>query len=152
MRLLNVKETFLNLYTTGMVACDWIKLLRLRKTLTLHSVEVSSSPNLPLLFVIAFWRKTNRSSLSQLFFKIGVFKTFANFVGKHQCWGLFLLKETPTQVLSCKIFEIFKNTLFCRTHLVAASEQTQEILVVCCLAKWYFIHLAQVYLGCSISC
>ena len=102
-----------------MAAFDWIKLLRLKKTL--HSVDVSSSPNLSPLFVIVFWGETNRSSLSQMFFKIGVLKNFANFIGK-QCWSIFLtklhawrpatlLKETPTQVFYCEICEIFKNTL-----------------------------------------
>ena len=33
-----------------------------------------------------------RSSRSQLFFKIGVPKNFANFTGKHPCWSLFLIE------------------------------------------------------------
>ena len=57
-----------------MAAFDWIRLLRLKKILTLHSVEVSSSPNSPQLSVIVFWGETNRSSLSQTFFKVGVLK------------------------------------------------------------------------------
>ena len=73
-----------------MVAFDWIKLLRLENTL--HSVEVSSSPNLPPLFVKVFWGETNRSSFSQMFFKIGALKNFANFIGKHQCKSIFLIK------------------------------------------------------------
>ena len=43
-----------------------------------------------------------RSSRLQMFFKIGVLENFANFIGKHLCWSLFLiqvfrryLKETP---------------------------------------------------------
>ena len=31
----------------------------------------------------------HRSSRSQMFFKIVVIKTFANFTGKHLCWSLF---------------------------------------------------------------
>ena len=31
-------------------------------------------------------------SLSQMFFKIGILKNFANFTGKHMCWSLFLIK------------------------------------------------------------
>ena len=58
----------------------------------MHAVEVSSSPTLPLLFVIVFWDETNRSSLSQIYFKIGVLKNFANFIRKQQCWSLFLIK------------------------------------------------------------
>ena len=34
----------------------------------------------------------DRSSLSQIFFKIDVLKNFANFKGKHLCWSLFLIK------------------------------------------------------------
>ena len=33
-----------------------------------------------------------RSSRSQMFFKIGVLKNFANFTGKHLCWSLFFKK------------------------------------------------------------
>ena len=35
---------------------------------------------------------TTRSSPSQMFLKIGAFKNFANFTGKHLCWSFFLLK------------------------------------------------------------
>ena len=66
-----------------MAAFDGIKLLCLKKILTLHSVIVSSSPNLPLLFAIVFWDEKNKSSLSQMFFKTDVLKNFANFTGKH---------------------------------------------------------------------
>ena len=40
---------------------------------------------------------TYRSSRSQMFFKIGVLKNFANFRGKRQCWS------PPKQVFSCEI-------------------------------------------------
>ena len=36
--------------------------------------------------------RKGRSSRSLIFFKIGVFKSFANFTQKHLCWGLFLIK------------------------------------------------------------
>ena len=90
-----LKKPLFNLYINDMAAFDPIKLLRLRRIIALHSVEVLSSPNSPLLFAIIFWSKTNRSCLSQLFFKIVVLKTFAHFKGKHQCWGLVLLKRDP---------------------------------------------------------
>ena len=72
-----------------------------------------------------------RSSRLQMFFKKGVLKSFATFTGIQLCWSLFLiklhafrpttlLKETPTQVISCEISEIFNN-YFCRTPFVAAS-------------------------------
>ena len=33
-----------------------------------------------------------RSSRSQMFFKIGVLKNFANFTAKHLCWSIFFIK------------------------------------------------------------
>ena len=33
-----------------------------------------------------------RSSRFQMFLKIGVFKNFTTFTGKHLCWSLFLIK------------------------------------------------------------
>ena len=50
--------------------------------------------------------------------KKGVLPNFPNFPGKHLWWSLFLIKliffkgDTPTQVFSCGICEIFKNTYF----------------------------------------
>ena len=66
-----------------------------------------------------------------MFLKIGVLKKFANFTGKQLPWNFFLIKlkvlspatlfeKTPTQVFSCEICEIFKNTLFYGTPRVAA--------------------------------
>ena len=90
----NVKEIFLTY-----IQIIWLHLIEqncyIEKIFTLHSVEVLSTPNLPPLFVIVFWGKTNRSSLSQMFFKIDVLKNFANFVGKHHCWSIFLIKLQP---------------------------------------------------------
>ena len=55
----NVKETYFNLNINYMTAFDRIKLLHnKKKILTLHSVEVSSSPNLPTLFVISHRKQT----------------------------------------------------------------------------------------------
>ena len=105
--------------------------------------------------------ETSRGSLSQMFFRMGVLKSFANFIRKHQRWIIFtikklqawtLLKRDSTQVFSCEICDIFKNTFFYRTLPVAASEQTQEIYVVHCVAKWCSGHLAQVYFSYPISC
>ena len=87
----NVKETYFNLHINYKAEFDWIKLLRLKK-LTLRSAEVSSSPNSPPLFVKVLWGETNRSSLLQMFLKIGVLKNFANLIGKHRCWSIFLIK------------------------------------------------------------
>ena len=57
----------------------------------------------------------------KLFEKKGVLRNIANFTRKRLCWSLFLielqafrpatlLKETPTQMFSCEIYKIFKNT------------------------------------------
>ena len=52
-----------------------------------------------------------------MFFKIGVLKNFANFTGKHLCWSVFLINlEAFSQLFSCKICKIFKNTFFTK-HL-----------------------------------
>ena len=51
----NVKENVFNLHISYMAAFDGIKLLRLKNTL--DSVEVSSGPNSPPLFVTVFWGK-----------------------------------------------------------------------------------------------
>ena len=75
---------------------------------------------------------TFKNSCSQMVFKIGLLKNFAIFTGIHLCWGHFLIKlqvlrpatlfkKTPTQVLSCEYCEIFKNSFFYRTRLVATS-------------------------------
>ena len=57
-----------------------------------------------------------RSSRSKVFFKTGVLKRPAT------------LLKTPTQVFSCEIFEIFKNTFFYRTPPVAASDEKYRAL------------------------
>ena len=49
------------------------------------------------LFVYALYfflinDKWTRSSRSQIFFKIGIVKIFENFVVKHLCWSIFLIK------------------------------------------------------------
>ena len=63
-----------------------------------------------------------RNSRSQMFFKVGVLKNFAIFIGKRLCWSLFfyqscrpeasnfLKKETPAHLLSCEYWEVFKNS------------------------------------------
>ena len=62
----------------------------------------------------------NRSSLSQMFFKIGVLRNFANFTVKQPALvSLFnkvagRTKKAPTQVFPCEIWELFKDK---RNHL-----------------------------------
>ena len=75
----------------------------------------------------------SRSSRLELFWKKGVVRNFAKFIGKHLCQSLFfnkdtdlrpvtLLKKTLAQVFSCEFCEISKKTFFNRTPPVAASE------------------------------
>ena len=63
----------------------------------------------------------DRSSRSQIFFKIGVLKISVNFTGKHLCWSLFLIKLRedlgPATLLkrdsNTDVFLLnFKNTFF----------------------------------------
>ena len=56
-----------------------------------------------------------RRSRSQMFFKIGVPKNFANFTGKHLCWSLFLTK-------------LLTFPFFYRTPPVTASGHIREAL------------------------
>ena len=78
-------------------------------------------------------------------FKIGSFKNFAIFTGKHLCRGLFLiklqafkpenfLKINSNTGVSCGYREIFKNIFFYRTPPVAASDgltTVQQNQMVC---------------------
>ena len=80
-----------------------------------------------------FKNALNRSS-RQVICKKGALKNFTKFTGKHLCLGRicfltkrpevcnFIQKENLAQVFSCEFYEIFKNTYFYRTHLVAVSE------------------------------
>ena len=110
----------------------------------MHAFKISSRPSSLLLFAIVFWGETNRTGLSQLFLKIDGLKNFANFTEKHQCWSLFLIKLHAWRRLQHRCFpvnfEILQNIeyLFYRTPPVVASEQTQEISVVHCMAKGFF--------------
>ena len=73
---------------------------------TKYSNNYHRLPYQSLLVQNDYERKTMvgfRSSLSQMFFKVGVLKNFT------------------TRVFFCQIFEIFKNAFFCRTPPVAAS-------------------------------
>ena len=60
----------------------------------------------------------DRSSRSQMFFKIGVLKNFTSVTEKTP---VLESNESLIQVLSCKIYDIFKNNYFHRTPPVPAS-------------------------------
>ena len=74
-----------------------------------------------------------RSSRPEVFCKEGALENFAKFTGKHLCQSLhlnkvaalglqlYIKKETLAQAFSCEFCKFFKNTLFYKTPLVAAS-------------------------------
>ena len=83
----------------------------------------------------SFFIEHTRSSRLQVFFKIGALKSFANFIGKHLCWSLFLKnlqgevlqlywKKTPAQVFSCEVLAKLLRTPFYTEHL-----------------RWFLLHL-----------
>ena len=53
------------------------------------------------------------------------FKNFAEFIGK-QIYRISFFYQTPTQMLSCEFFEIFKNTLFIEHLQTTASVGTKN--------------------------
>ena len=71
--------------------------------------------------------RKGRSTRLQVFSKIDVLKNFANFTRKHLCWSFFLIKlQALFNKVSCEISQIFKNTFFNKTPLVAASGRVCE--------------------------
>ena len=60
-----------------------------------------------------FHRITIRISRSQMFFKIGILKNFANFKRKHLCWSLFLIKLQTCNFIKKRLwhkcFEFFSQ-------------------------------------------
>ena len=70
------------------------------------------------------YQRKNRSSRSQIFFKISTFKEFAKFTGKHLCQSLrptTLLKKDSGAGIFLWILRNFKEHFFYTTPLVAAS-------------------------------
>ena len=56
-----------------------------------------------------------RSSCSQMFFKIGVFKNFTNFTNKHLCWSIFLAKlqtSKPQGLKKSQCNQIITSNMF----------------------------------------
>ena len=80
-----------------------------------------------LQMTLLYCGRTVRSSHQRCSIKKVVFLNFAIFTGKHQCWGLFLLKsqallfkrDSNTNV-SCGYCKIFKTTCF-EKHLQKAT-------------------------------
>ena len=74
---------------------------------------------LHFLMLIHYYLKNKRSSRPEVFCKKGVLKNFTEFTGKHLCQSL--KKSLWDRCFFCEFCEIFKNTYFYRTPLVAAS-------------------------------
>ena len=90
--------------------------------------------------------RIDRSSRSQIFFKIDVLKNFAKFTRKQPCWSLFLitlqawkpatlLKGDSNTGVFLWIWRIFKKSCFYRIPLMATSQQT--ILLVSEMSIFY---------------
>ena len=64
------------------------------KNIFFHRTQITSyiCPVHIAKFLRTAFLYTSRSSRLQMFFKIGAFKSFAKFTGKHLCWSLFLKK------------------------------------------------------------
>ena len=63
---------------------------------------------------------TDRSSPSQVFYKINVLKEFAKFTGKHLCCSLVLIVILQHRCFFCEFCKMFKNTFFTGHLLVTA--------------------------------
>ena len=150
-----LKKHFFNSCINDMAAFHRIKWFCLIK-FTLHSLKVSSNPSSPVLFAIVPWGETNRSSPSQVFFKINVLKNFANFTGKHYCWSLFFIKLQAWRRLQHRCFPVkftkYLRTPFLQNTFGGCFWTNPGDLVVRCVVKEFFGHLPQVYLRFPISC
>ena len=63
------------------------------------SMNMSNRNNLLREFIAIFL--TYRSSRLEIFYKIGVLRSFVNFTGKNLCWSLFLI---TLQALDLKLY------------------------------------------------
>ena len=77
----------------------------------MRSVDVLSNPNSSPLIVIVFSGETSRSSLSHMFFKIGVLKNLENFMRKQ----LEYLQKLLVDVFKAGVVKNF--TIFTEKHL-----------------------------------
>ena len=67
--------------------------------------------------VTAMFYRNYRSSCSQMFFRIGVLKNFANFTRKHLCWSLFFDKRLQHRCFLVKFAKFYEH-LFSPEHLL----------------------------------
>ena len=69
----------------------------------------------------------------------GFLKNFTKFTGKHLCQSLFrhgafkfVIKETPTQVSFCELYEIFKNNFFASDGFSKYQSLYMVVVAYCC--------------------
>ena len=67
-----------------------IKVIKVRDDTHMASMKIVQLKVFKIANSKLFWR----SSRSQMFFKIGVLKNFANLTGKHLCWSIYSIR-TP---------------------------------------------------------
>ena len=70
----------------------------------------------------AFLSNSSRSSRLQMFFKIVVLKSFANFTGKHLCWSLF-------KNLQAEDLQLHKKSLQHRCFLVKTAKFLRKVFL-----------------------
>ena len=113
------------------------KLIAATKIFLLKWLRKLQYENVSLVYLIRkerFLVGKTRSSHRRCSVKKGVLKHFANFIGKHRYWSLFLiklqafrpgtfLKRDSNTVFSCEIREIYKNTYFEEQLRTTASEK-----------------------------
>ena len=104
------------------------------------TIELFYLPRLILIF-------SYRSSRSQMLYKIGVFKTFITFTGKHLQWILlfkyscsplacnFIKKEALVQFPSWKFCEVLKNTFLEEYFRVTPSIASRQKCLQCNVRK-----------------
>ena len=114
--------TFCWCLCTSTMFCSWLATLWKRKPDTgvsepafnicsTKDVFLKNSQNsqentcVGLSFLIEF--RSSHSLSSQMFFKIGLLKNFANFTRKHLCWSLFLKKLFATSLsITVSVFDV----------------------------------------------
>ena len=118
-----------------------------------------SSPSYTFAGVLATPPIRCRGIRSEVFCEKGVLKNFAKFTGKHLFRVSFLIKlqaeacnffrkETLTQMFLCAFCEIFKNTYFYETPLVAASVDIKNLAVCSTLQQFNHRNLANSFPFC----
>ena len=75
--------------------------------------------------------ESGRSSLSQMFFKIGFLKNFAIFTGKHLGWSLFFInfmkRRLQHRCFPVNITKFLRKASFYGTPLIAASDFSTDL-------------------------